>query len=131
MVTGDLRSGQIFGFLRTLLRIRRPVHVQLEITLDRDKDTFLWKLKRRFQRLAFGSTDLLVTSALGEIDIYSRRLGIPRERFRFVPFHTNVVNPGPVGEEQGYAFSAGRSGRDYEVLARAAQGAGHRLGRTR
>lgn len=122
VVTGDLRAGQILGFLRTLLRRRRPVHVQTEITLDRESDSFLWKLKRGFQRLAFASTDLLVTSALGEIDIYSRRLGIPRERFRFVPFHTNVVNPGPVGGEKGYAFSAGRSGRDYEVLARAMQG---------
>ncbi len=121
VVTGDLRAGQILGFLRTLLRIRRPVHVQLEITLDRETDSFLWKLKRTFQRLAFASTDLVVASARAEVDIYSQRLGIPRERFRFVPFHTNVVNPGPVGEEQGYAFSAGRSGRDFEVLARAAQ----------
>ena len=123
VVTGDLRAGQIFGFLRTVLRMHRPTHVQLEITLDEEKDTFLWKLKRGFQRLAFASTDLVVASALGEIDIYTRRLSIPRERFRFVPFHTNVVNPGPVGGEQGYAFSAGRSGRDYEVLARAAHDA--------
>jgi len=120
VVTTDLRSAQIYGFLRTLLRIRGPVHVQLELMLDRDKETFLWRLKRRFQRLAFASTDLLVTSTLGEIDIYSRSLEIPRERFRFVSFHTNVVNPGPAGEERGYAFSAGRSGRDYQVLARAA-----------
>ena len=123
VVTGHLRAGQIFGFFRTLLRIRRPVHVQLEITLDREQDSFLWKLKRGFQRLAFGSTDLVVASARGEIDIYSRRLSLPRERFRFVPFHTNVVSPGPVGEGQGYAFSAGRSGRDFEVLARAAHDA--------
>jgi glycosyltransferase involved in cell wall biosynthesis len=122
VVTGDLRAGQILGFLRTVLRSRRPVHVQTEITLDRESDSVLWKLKQGFQRLAFASTDLLVTSALGEVDIYSRRLGIPRERFRFVPFHTNVVNPGRVGEEHGYAFSAGRSGRDYEALARAMQG---------
>ena len=122
VVTGDLRAGQILGFLRTLFGTRRPVHVQTEITLDRESDSFLWKLKRSFQRLAFASTDLLVTSALGEVDIYSRRLDIPRERFRFVPFHTNVVDPGSVGEERGYAFSAGRSGRDFEVLARAAQG---------
>ena len=122
VVTSELRSAQIYGFLRTLLRIRRPVHVQLELMLDRDKETFLWRLKRKFQRLAFASTDLLVTSALAEVDIYSRSLGIPRERFRFVSFHTNVVNPGPVGEEQGYAFSAGRTGRDYDVLARAAEG---------
>lgn len=122
VVTGDLRTGQILGFSRTLLRTRRPIHVQTEITLDRENDSFLWKLKRGFQRLAFASTDLLVTSALGEVDIYSQRLRIPRERFRFVPFHTNVVDPGPVGEERGYAFSAGRSGRDFEVLARAAEG---------
>ena len=121
VVTGDLRAGQLLGISRTLLRIRKPVHVQTEITLDRERDSLLWKMKRAFQRLAFASTDVLVTSSLGEVDIYSRRLGIPRERFRFVPFHTNVVNPGPVGAARGYAFSAGKSGRDFEVLARAAQ----------
>ncbi|MBT8451112.1 MAG: glycosyltransferase [Deltaproteobacteria bacterium] len=121
VVTGDLRAGQIVGFLRTVLGTRRPVHVQTEITLDKESDSLLWKLKRGFQRLAFASTDLLVTSARGEVDIYSDRLGIPRERFSFIPFHTNVVNPGPVGEQRGYAFSAGRSGRDYAVLAQAAQ----------
>jgi glycosyltransferase involved in cell wall biosynthesis len=122
VVTGDLRAGQLLGISRTLLRIRRPVHVQTEIVLDRERDSFVWKLKRAFQRLAFASTDVLVTSSLGEVDIYSRRLGIPRERFRFVPFHTNVVHPGPVGAARGYAFSAGKSGRDFEVLARAVQG---------
>ena len=29
---------QIFGFLRTFLRIGRPVHIQLELMLDRDKE---------------------------------------------------------------------------------------------
>lgn len=119
VVTSGLRSGQVFGFLRALLRIRRPVHIHLELMLDDEKHSLLWKLKRAFQRAAFGSIDLLITSALGEIDIYSERLGIPRERFQFVLFHTNVVNPGLVGQERGYAFSAGRTGRDYELLAKA------------
>ena len=121
VVTGDLRAGQILGFLRTVLGNRWPVHIQTEITLDKESESLRWKLKRGFQRLAFASTDLLVTSARGEVDIYSDRLGIPLERFSFIPFHTNVVNPGPVGEQRGYAFSAGRSGRDYAVLAQAAQ----------
>jgi glycosyltransferase involved in cell wall biosynthesis len=119
VVTSGLRVGQVFGFLRTMFRIRRPVHIQLELMLDEEKDSVLWKLKRAFQRMAFASTDLLITSTYGEIDIYSERLRLPRERFRFVFFHTNVVSPGPVGEEQGYAFSAGRTGRDYHLLAEA------------
>ncbi len=119
VVTSGLRCGQVFGFLRTVLRIRQPVHIHLELMLDDEKDSLFWKLKRAFQRAAFASTDLLITSALGEIDIYSERLGIPRERFQFVFFHTNVVNPGLVGQELGYAFSAGRTGRDYQLLAAA------------
>lgn len=122
VVTSGLRTGQVFGFLRSLLRRRRPVHIHLELMLDEEKGSPFWKLKRAFQRAAFGSADLLVTSALGEIDIYSERLGIPRERFRFVLFHTNVLNPGQVGRERGYAFSAGRTGRDYVLLAEAVRG---------
>lgn len=119
VVTSHLRSAQIFGFLRSLLRIQQPVHVHLELMLDSEKESLLWRLKRRFQRAAFASTDLLVTSALGEIDIYSERLALPRERFQFASFHTNVVDPGPVGQELGYAFSPGRTGRDYALLATA------------
>ncbi len=122
VVTSDLRTAQIFGFLRTVFRVRRPVHIHLELMLDEEKDSVLWRLKRAFQRMAFASTDLLITSTLGEIDIYSERLRLPRERFRFVFFHTNVVNPGALGDEQGYAFSAGRTGRDYHLLAQAVQG---------
>jgi len=122
VVTSGLRAGQVFGFLRALLGIRQPVHVHLELMLDDEKHSLLWRLKRSFQRMAFGSADLLVTSSLGEIDIYSERLGIPRERFRFVLFHTNVLSPGQVGRERGYAFSAGRTGRDYALLAEAVRG---------
>lgn len=119
VVTSGLRCGQVFGLLRFILRIHRPVHIHLELMLDDEKDSLLWKLKRKLQGVAFGSADLLITSARGEIDIYTKRLGIPRERFEFVFFHTNVVSPGPVGEGKGYAFSAGRTGRDYRLLAEA------------
>lgn len=121
VVTSTLRTGQIFGFARTLFRIRRPVHVHLELWLDDERDSFWWKAKRFFQRLAFASTDLMITSASGEIEVYSERFNLPPDRFRFVPFHTNVVRPGAVGREGGYAFSAGKSGRDYPLLAEAAK----------
>ena len=122
VVTSGLRTSQIFGFLRTLLRTRQPPHIHLELMLDEEKTSLSWKLKRAFQRVAFASTDLLITSSGREIDIYGDRLELPPDRFRFVPFHTNVVNPGVVGKERGYAFSAGRSGRDYQALASAVGG---------
>jgi glycosyltransferase involved in cell wall biosynthesis len=122
VVTSGLRTSQIFGFLRTLLRMRQPPHIHLELMLDEEKSSLSWKLKRAFQRLALASTDLLITSSGREIDIYSDRLKFSPERFRFVLFHTNVVNPGVVGKERGYAFSAGRSGRDYQALASAVAG---------
>ncbi|MEM7434218.1 MAG: glycosyltransferase family 4 protein [Myxococcota bacterium] len=120
VVTSSLRTAQVYGFLRTLCRVRTPAHVHLELWLDEERNSFAWKLKRAFQRAAFASTDLLVTSARAEIDTYSERLGLPRDRFRFVFFHTNVLEPGAMGGEGGYAFAAGKTGRDYELLARAA-----------
>jgi len=119
VVTSNLRMAQVYGFLRTLFRMRSPVHVHLELWLDEEKDSFAWKLKRVFQRMAFARTDLLITSARAEIETYSERLGLPRDRFRFVFFHTNVIKPGAVGKEGGYAFAAGKTGRDYPLLAQA------------
>ena len=124
VVTSNLRMAQLYGFLRTLLRVHTPVHVHLELWLDEERDSLAWKLKRRFQRIAFASTDLLITSARAEIETYSERLGLPRDRFRFVLFHTNVIKPGAIGEETGYAFAAGKTGRDYPLLAKAVENTG-------
>ena len=37
VVTSGLRTSQIFGFLRTLLRTRQPPHIHLELMLDEEK----------------------------------------------------------------------------------------------
>ena len=54
--------------------------------------------------------------------VYAKRLGLPEERIRFLPFHTNIIKPGIVSGTGGYIFSAGRTGRDFATLADAVKG---------
>ena len=61
--------------------------------LDEDASGLLWKLKVKFQRLLFSSVDLIFVSSTREVETYSRRLRIPLEKFRFIPFHTNINRP--------------------------------------
>jgi len=119
VVTANIRTGQLLGLLRTLLRIRSPKHVILELMLDQEQSRFGWKLKRLLQRWSFSSVDCIFVSSTSEVETYSRRLRIPRERIRFLPFHTNIVEPRLVKEAGNYILAAGRTGRDYAVLVEA------------
>lgn len=122
VVTADIKTAQIFGLIRTLLRWRKPRHIILELMLDEASDRVVWKIKRYFQRLCFASVEVVFVSARNEIKTYARRLGLPEERIRFLPFHTNVIEPRMTEGTGGYILSAGRTGRDYAALAAAVKG---------
>jgi glycosyltransferase involved in cell wall biosynthesis len=54
-----------------------------------------------------------------ECDAYASRLGIPRERIRFIPAPLKPLEPGPI-EREGYVISSGRAVCDWETLFQAA-----------
>jgi glycosyltransferase involved in cell wall biosynthesis len=80
-----------------------------------------WRLKRRVRRWAFAQTAAIVVYADVERQLCADYLQLPLERFHFVPFHTNILEP-RFQPEAAYGFAAGRSGRDYETFFAAVRG---------
>ena len=124
VVTADIKTAQIFGLTRTLLKWKRPKHIILELMLDESSDMLRWRIKQFVQRFCFSSADVVFVSARNEIKTYAHRLSLPEERLRFLPFHTNIVDPRMTEGSGGYILSAGRTGRDFETLAHAVEGLG-------
>lgn len=122
VITADIRTAQIFGLVRSLFGWRRPKHIILELMLDESSDSLRWKVKRFVQRFCFGSVDVVFVSSRMEIPTYAERLGLPEQRIRFLPFHTNVVNPMMIEGTGGFILSAGKTGRDFATLASAVEG---------
>lgn len=125
LITADLRTALAFALLRRLLGLRRPKHLVLEMMLDEESASPGWRFKRRLQRYAFASVDCIVVSSTMEIPVYAARLGVPAGRIRFVPFHTNVVEPVYVSGSKHYILSAGKTGRDYQTLSEAVRDIDH------
>lgn len=122
IVTANIKLAQLVAFYRTLFFIRKPKQIVLELMLDEEASGLIWKLKVKFQRFLFSSVDLVFVSSTREIETYSRRLQIPLEKFRFLPFHTNIIHPRRLGENEGFILSAGKTGRDYAILVDALRG---------
>lgn len=122
VVTANIKTAQVFGFIKSVLGLKKPKHIILELMLDEASESLMWKIKNRFQRFCFSSVEVVFVSARNEITIYSQRLGLPEERLRFLPFHTNVIDPRMIEGSCGYILSAGRTGRDYATLAAAVEG---------
>ena len=122
VITAGSRYAQLFGLYRTLFRKKTPRHIILELMLDEERVDLLWRTKVSFQRFCFSSVDVVYVSARREIDVYAKRLGLPKDRIRFLPFHTNIIEPRMVLSTGGYIFAAGKTGRDFATLAAAVEG---------
>lgn len=121
VISGNLQAGQFIGFIRKIFRIKYPIHIILELRLDKYSPKILWNMKRIFQNYAFSSVDLIVVSSTGEIEMYSgnNRLNISREKLKYIPFHTNITTPRKINNNENYILSAGKAGRDYALLINA------------
>ena len=122
IITGNIKTAQILGLIRTILRIKSPKHIVLELMLDEQRASLKWKFKRAIQRILFSSAELIFVSSKSEIATYAERLRLPQERFRFLPFHTDIIIPERIESHSGYIFSAGKTGRDFDTLLRAVEG---------
>ncbi|MFH0930615.1 MAG: glycosyltransferase family 4 protein [Candidatus Zixiibacteriota bacterium] len=122
IITANLKTGFILGLLQYLFRKKSCKHICLEMMLDEERSSFSWLVKRFLQRKAFSKMDCIFVSSRSEIQTYSRRLDINPEKFHFLPFHTNIVDPKPSEEKEDYILSAGRTERDYPTLIQAIKG---------
>jgi glycosyltransferase involved in cell wall biosynthesis len=122
IITAHLRTATLFGLYRYLFRDNRQKHFVLEMMLDEERSGMKWGLKVMLQRLAFSMVDTIFVSSSAEVETYSKRLNLSRDRFKFLPFHTNIVDPKLVPPGSGFILSAGRTGRDFGVLCEAVKG---------
>ncbi len=121
-IGSTLRNTLALGLFKRLTGRARPVIVLTETRLDDPLPGWRWRFKVAVQRYAFQAVDLVCVSARKEGEAYARRLGLPVDRFRFVPWHTNVLTPRVVPAIGCYVFAAGRTGRDWRTLAAAVSG---------
>ncbi len=117
VINAGIRQGQLFSLFRKIFHMQKPKHIILELMLDEEKKNLIWKVKKMIQRLVFSSVDIIFVSSIKEIETYSARFGLSKNKFRFLPFHTNIVEPRMVNRSDNYILSAGKTGRDYATLA--------------
>ena len=119
IINGNLRTAQFLALIRRLFPLHFPQQILLELMLDETQEDFFWKIKRKIQEFVFARIELIFVSSRSEIETYSERLRLPKERICFLPFHTNVVEPKIVQGTGNYFLSAGKTGRDFQLLTEA------------
>jgi hypothetical protein len=119
-ISSNVRNALVLGLYKRLTFAPRPHLMMTEMRLDDPQPGLRWRAKVALQRFAFAAVDAMCVSARREAETYAERLRLPLDRFRFVPWHTNVLDPHlcPAGD---YVFAAGRTGRDWATLAAAAE----------
>jgi glycosyltransferase involved in cell wall biosynthesis len=119
VINASIKTGELFSLFRSIFRSRKPKHIILELMLDEERSDLRWKIKKKIQQFIFSSVDLIFVSSTSETESYSERFKMPKDRFRFLPFHTNVIEPRIMNHSDNYILSAGKTGRDYVTLAEA------------
>jgi glycosyltransferase involved in cell wall biosynthesis len=76
-------------------------------------------MKGRLARFALKSIDYFVVHSTAEIDIYSKWLSIPKERFLFAPLSIDTHFQIPGTETKNCILSMGSANRDYACLLEA------------
>ncbi len=85
-------------------------------------------IRRAGARVALRQVDRFVVHSTAEIPVYGRLLGLPVERFSFVPlqYGGEVEAARPPDQDEPYVFATGTGYRDYETFFAAMGKLGHR-----
>ncbi len=112
----------IVGLLKRLTFSKRPV-VAWMFNIGHLREG----MQLRVARFAYAAVDRFVVHSTHEVDVYSRWLGLPRERFVFVPLSV-AEKPITEAEDEAEPFllSMGTANRDYGLLFDALAGLPHR-----
>ncbi len=121
VITGDFKAGIFYALFRKLFAGNSCPHLLLDLMLDAERQSLRWRIKRFIQKKILASVDCMLVFSRSELEYYSRVLNISADKFRFVPYHTNITQPQMISANAGYLFSAGKSGRDYKTLMEAAK----------
>lgn len=119
IITEDIKTAQLFGLIRKVFPIRGVKHFVLILMMDEESSNIIWKIKHNIQKRAFSMVHINFVSSSGEVETYSKRLALPKSKFKFIHFHTDVTEPKIVDCPNGYILSAGQTERDFQVFLKA------------
>ncbi len=131
VVSSDLEA-LIFGLVRTLLRSRTRIVFQTLIITPR-RNRVLNALYLAGWRLILAVTDLGICHARAEVAAYAALFPAYAHKLQFLPYGVSIfdleamLQTPPLSEYEAVIVTAGRSGRDYKVLAQAIEGLPCRL----
>jgi len=111
------------GSIKAVRRLDRPLVAWFFNTEGLTSPT-----KRAAARFGLSQVDRFVVHSTRETESYAELLGLPVERFVFVPFQygAKVETAEPEGQEEPYVFATGSGYRDYETFFAAMETLGHR-----
>lgn len=98
------------GGLQMVRRDRRPL-----VAWMFNSEGIMAGVRRTGARVALRRVDRFVVHSTAEIDVYHRLLGLPAERFTFVPlqYGATVETERPADQDEPYIFATGSGYRDY------------------
>lgn len=118
-VTGGGLDGITFAILQTLFAWRPNPHVMVDCNWYEPATRIgLW-LRQFHLGLASRSVKKFVVWATHELEDYPRTFDLPREKLRYVPFHTTLDYYQFDIRDDGYLFAGGNYDRDYATLVEA------------
>jgi len=110
------RVALAYGLLCRCIGHANPPHVVREVFFHQVCGrTWMWRMKRSLFTFGLRDVAACVVNSNEERRLYASCLNIGLERFHFIPFHTNILDP---HFEPGarYGLAAGKSHRDYRTF---------------
>ena len=125
VVTVSHRPAMVFGLLTRLFSRRKALHVAKEFFFEGvavNANSIKNQLLSGLYRFALANLDAAVVNATAEINAYARDLGLPKNRFIFIPWPSNISQPEMIEDSDGSIFAVGRSLRDWDTFFKAVEG---------
>lgn len=121
VVTLGHRAALTYGAISRFLPRSRTAHVAKELFFEvvPGDQSLRMRVLRALYRFAFARVDGVILNSSGEIAPYAELFGLPRSRFRFLPWPSNIDDPSVVPTSDGSVLAVGRSLRDWPTFFRA------------
>lgn len=121
VVTVSLLPSFVYGLLCRLLGKPKSLHVCKEFYLEAGstKKTLLKKVRLGLLRFSLNKVDTVILNATAEAGYYSKILGLPEDRFQFVAWPSNIVEPEVIKQDNGCFLAVGKSLRDWQTFFKA------------
>ena len=120
VLTMGARESLLYGLL-CLVTGQASKQIMTEIFVDDENAKKLfWRLKTALYRMISKRAIGILTNSSSEIATLSKRLCVSSEIIRYVPMHTNILQPECCDRNECFVLAAGYTRRDYPTLLEAA-----------